>query len=599
MASRALVGLALSLVVAAVSGLQGHALRAEPRHGIAMHGEPALPPDFPHLPYVEPDARKGGRLVQAQSQAFTSINSLIVRGDVPAILVPYVVQTLMFRSPDEPFTLYGLVARSIETPPDRTYAEFKLDPAAAFSDGRPLTAEDVAFTFDLLKQKGRPLQRSAFSKVSTVTVKDAQTIRFDFPDAADRELPMLLGLMPVLPKHATNVETFDQPTVAPMIGSGPYVFAAIEPGVSITLRRNERFWAKDLAVMRGLYNADEMRFDFYREESALFDAFKAQLYDVRIETSAQRWQTEYGFDAVKAGDVAQWTARFEAPKGMSGIVLNTRRPIFADAKVRRAMVHLLDFEALNRNLFGGAYARTPSFFADSELSSIGRPADAREAAILRDEPLPDDVRAGTRLPPVSDGTGRDRTRLREAVTLLREAGYALEGGVMRMAGGGAPLAFTIAVVTPDQAKIALAFSETAKAIGVGVEVRQVESTQYWNSTKTFDFDAIIFAYNVSASPGNEQNNRWSSAAADREGSLNYAGVRSEAVDRAIGALLAATSREDFVAAARALDRLLIAGDYIVPLYHQAEAWIATRRVVARPSRLPRFQNHIDAWWIVR
>jgi peptide/nickel transport system substrate-binding protein len=584
-----------ALALLAIAALAAPA-RAEPRHGIAMHGEPALAPGFAHLPFVNPDAPKGGRIIQAQPQAFTSINPLIVRGDAAAMLVPYIVQPLMFRNWDEPFSLYGLVAETIETDDERTFAEFKLNPKAVFSDGKPLTTADVEFTFNLLKEKGRPTQRTAYGKVASVEIRDAQTIRFVFPEAKDRELPLILALMPVLPKHAVDPATFDQPTMTPIIGSGPYQFGPITPGESITLIRNPNFWGRDLPVLKGLYNADELRFDFLRDDNALFEAFRAGLYDIRIENNATRWQNEYGF--AEAAGIERWTAKFVTPKGMSGIVLNTRKPQLANPKIRAALVQLFDFEAVNKNLFGSLYARTPSFFTDSDMSFIGAAISDAERALLGEaaDALPEAIKSGAYAPPQSDGSGTDRTRLRAALALFKEAGYTLGGGQMKDA-AGVPFTFEIVVVSPDQARLALAFSETAKLIGVSATVRQAESTQYWNGMKEFAFDAAIFAYNVSASPGNEQLNRWSTGSATRNGSLNYAGVQSADLDRVLQAMLAARTREDFVTALRATDRLLVAGDYIIPFYHQAEQWLASKQSIGRPSTLPRYQLQIDAFWV--
>jgi peptide/nickel transport system substrate-binding protein len=588
----------VALLCLAVSQMlvQTGAAQAEPVHGIAMHGDVELPADFKHLPFVNPDAPKGGRIIFGQAQAFTSINPLIVRGDAAAMLVPYVVQPLMFRNWNEPFALYGLVAKTAEWDADRTFIEFKLDPAATFSDGKPLTTADVEFTFNLLKEKGRPTQRAAYGKVATVEIKDAQTIRFNFPEAKDRELPLILALMPVLPKHATDAATFDQPTMTPIIGSGPYVFDKIAPGTSISMKRNTAFWGKDLPVLKGLYNADELRFDFYRDENAAFEAFRAGLFDIRIETSAARWQNEYGFADGAGIDLIK--QKFISPKGMSGLVFNTRKGVFADPVVRAALTELFDFEAVNKNLFGGAFTRTPSFFTDSDMSFAGMPISDKEKTILGEAAtaLPPAIADGSAIPPVSDGSGKDRSRLRAAVTALQKAGFTLAGGIMKNA-AGEPLAFEIFVTTDDHAKLALAYAETAKLIGISAKVRQVESTQYWNSMKEFAFDSTMFTYAASASPGNEQLNRWSSASASRNGSLNYAGVQSSAIDAALQAMLAARERADFTAALRALDRLLVAGHYMIPFYHQAETWLAIRRSVGRPETMPKYQLVTDAFWV--
>ncbi len=352
--------------------------QAEPSHGIARHGPPALPRDFPHLPYANPNAPKGGRLVVGALGTFDSMNPYIARGAVPEVspgsgINTLIVQPLMMRSLDEPFTLYGLVAESIETGTDRSWVEFRINPKATFSDGKPVTAEDVRFTFELLREKGRPAQRNAYRRVREVMVRDERTIRFNFQDA-DGELPMLLALMPALARHDIDRETFDQPTFRPPLGTGPYLLADLDPGKSFTLRRNPSFWGKDLPILRGHHNFDEIRVDFYRDSNAHFESFKVGLYDVRFEADPGKWQGGYDFPAARDGRVTRESLSFQAPRGMTGIVFNTRRGVLADRRVREALTFVFDFEWLNRNLFKDAYRRQTSFFDQSELSSVGRPA---------------------------------------------------------------------------------------------------------------------------------------------------------------------------------------------------------------------------------
>ncbi|MGL4241817.1 MAG: extracellular solute-binding protein, partial [Beijerinckiaceae bacterium] len=378
-------------------------------HGIARHGPPALPRDFTHLAYANPKAPKGGRLVVGPLGTFDSMNPYIARGAVPEVspgsgLNTLVVQPLMMRSLDEPFTLYGLVAETIETGPDRSWVEFRLNPKAAFADGKPITAEDVKFTFELLREKGRPAQRNAYRRVKDIAVKDERTIRFTFTDS-DGELPMLLALMPALARHDVNRETFDQPTFKPPLGSGPYVLADLDPGKSFTLRRNPNFWGKDLPILQGHHNFDEIRIDFYRDSNALFESFKVGLFDVRFEVDPAKWLGGYDFPAAKDGRVVRESMRFNAPRGMTGIVFNTRRGPLSDARVREALTYAFDFEWLNRNLFQGVYQRQTSYFDQSDLSSIGRPADAAERTLRA--PFTDQVKAdfieGAWSPPRSDG----------------------------------------------------------------------------------------------------------------------------------------------------------------------------------------------------
>ena len=568
-------------------------------HGLAIYGEPALPPDFRHLPYADPTAPKGGRLTQAQDGSFDSLNPFIIKGNAPAAMVPYVVQPLMYRSADEPFTVYGLLAETVETPPDRSWVEFTLNPKARFSDGVAVTAEDVAFSWSLLRDRGRPAQRSAYGQVKSVEMKGERGIRFIL-GGGNYELPMILALMPVFAKHATDPEKFEQTGFTMPLGSGPYVLGDINPGSSLTLRRNPAFWGSDLPILQGLYNFDEMKFDFYRDPNALFEAFKSGLHDIRVETSPVRWLTGYDIPAVRDGSIIRETARFSAPKPLTGFVFNTRRPIFADARIREALSAMFDFEWLNANLFSSVYKRTGSFFPDSDLSSLGRAPDEREAALLA--PYKAEIAPamldGSYRPPVSDGSGRDRSLSHAATTRLQEAGYALKDGSMR-AGGGAPLAFEILVTTREKQQIAAAYADSLRLIGVRATVRLVDSSQYWARLRAFDYDMIVETYVSSASPGNEQINRWSSAAAGREGSLNYPGVRSKAVDAMVTALIAARQPEDFRAAVRSLDRALLSGFYIVPLYYAPERWIAHAKAVSHPKSWARFELTPDSWWTDR
>ena len=575
---------------------------AQPSHGIARHGMPALPAGFPHLPYANPDAPKGGRLVVGSLGTFDSMNPYISRGAVPEVspgsgINTLIVQPLMMRSLDEPFTLYGLVAESIETAADRSWVEFKLNPLARFSDGKPVTAEDVKFTFELLRDRGRPVQRSSYRRVKEVSLPDARTIRFTFAEP-DGELPLILALMPTLARHDINPETFEQPTFRPPLGSGPYKLAELDPGKSFTLRRNPDFWGRDLAILKGHHNFDEIRVDFYRDSNALFEAFKVGLFDVRFETDPAKWREGYDFPAVRDGRIIRETLKFEAPRGMTGIVFNTRRPQLADQRVREALTLLFDFEWLNRNLFQGVYTRQQSFFDQSELSSSGRPASGIELKLL--EPFAKEVRPaileGTWTPPRSDGSGRDRQRMQAAIALLAEAGYGLRNGQIVNDRTGEPLALEFLALSRDQERIGLAFADSLRPLGINLKVRFVDSSLYWRRLRTFDFDTMIWSYGVSASPGTEQPNRFSSAAAGREASLNYAGVRSPAVDALLDSLRRATTRDEFVAAIRALDRVLLSGHYVLPLYYSPERWLARQAKVRRPERTPRFDINFETWW---
>lgn len=567
------------------------------RHAIAMHGDPALPPDFAHFPYVNPNAPKGGRLRLAVAGSFDTLNSMSVRGNAPAALVPYIVQPLMMRSFDEPFTLYGVLAESVAVPDDRSFVEFRLNAKARFSDGQPVTAGDVAFSWDLFTKRGRPNYRNNARKIAGVDLIDERTIRFRFLSGGDRELPLIIGLMPVLARHATDPERFENMGFTPFLGSGPYALASLDAGNSITLKRRAEYWGADLPVHRGLYNVETLTLEYFRDSNTMFEAFKTGLVDFRAETDPTKWQTGYSIPAVQDGRIIREAFPLAVPKGMSGFIMNSRRAPFNDIRVREAMLHLFDFEWLNANLFANVYRRTTSFFDESELSFQGHALSPREVALVGPEleALRPDIRDGQWKPPVSDGSGRDRRVMRRAVELLREAGFSVKDGTMQNA-SGQPFTFELLVTTREKERIALAFADTLKQLGIRPTIRLVDSSQYWSRLKDKLFDMIIEGYVVGASPGQEQANRWSTPAADAPGTLNWAGVKSPAVDRAIAAMLAARSREDFVASVRALDRLLISGFHVVPLYHLSERWLARWRHIGRPERWPTYDFTTDIFW---
>lgn len=587
-AVQGLVFVALALVAGGAARAQAPDARAH--HAIAMHGAPALPPDFTHLPYADPKAPRGGRIVFGLQGTFDSLNPLVVLGVAPDAVPRYVQQSLLFRSADEPFTAYGLLASRVELDEARTRLAFEIDPRATFSDGRPVTADDVVFTFEMLKSKGKPFHRSSLGRVTKVEAPSPRRVVFELGDGSNRELPLVIGAMPIFARHATDAERFGETSFKPALGSGPYVVSEVRPGEALTLKRRTDFWAENHPLTRGLFNADEIRYDFYRDANALFEAFKAGLYDVRIEGDPVRWMTGYDVPAVRDGRIIRETLRFETPKGMTGLVFNTRRPIFADIRVREALGLMFDFEWVNRNLFHGVYRRAGSFFSDSELSALGVPADAREKALLAPFPgsVRDDILAGRWAPSASDGSGRDRDQARRALDLLKAAGFTLQDGALRKGPGGEPLAFEITVTSRPQERLALNYSAALGRIGVVASVRLIDDVQYWRRLAGFDFDMIQWTWPASASPGNEQVGRWDSSNAERKGALNYAGVRSPAIDAVLKAMLGAREREDFVASVRTLDRLLISGFYVVPLYYLPDTWLAHGRDIVLPARPPAY-----------
>lgn len=563
-----------------------------------MHGEPALPADFRHFRYVNPDAPKGGRMAFGALGTFDSLNPLIVKGVAAQSLRGYVIESLLARGYDEPFTLYGLLARTVETNDERTFVTFHLDEAAAFSDGRPVTPDDVIFSWRLLRDKGRPNFRTYYAKVAKAEATGPRSVRFDLAGADDRELPLILGLMPVLPRHAVDPETFEETSLKPPLGSGPYVVEAVDAGRSVTLARNPSYWGRDRAVNRGHWNFDQVRFDYYRDANAYFEAFRKGLFDLHAETDPGRWETGFDFPAARDGRVVKEEFPSGLPQGMLAFVFNTRRPVFADIRVREAIGRLFDFEWVNRSLFFGRYRRTGSFFEGSELSHRGRPADARERALLA--PFPNaarpDVLEGKWSPPTTDGSGRDRDNLKAALKLFAAAGYELDGTVLAERATGRPFRFEIMVTTKEQERIALAFARSLRQAGIEPTIRMVDAVQYEQRRLSFDFDMIQNRWDQSLSPGNEQAFYWGSASADEQGSRNYMGARSAAVDAMIAAMLKARAREDFVSAVRALDRVLISGQYVVPLYHLPAQWVARWRTVRHPDAVSLFGYLPETWW---
>jgi peptide/nickel transport system substrate-binding protein len=574
------------------------AAESHPAHAIAMHGEPALPSDFTALPYVNPDAPKGGRLDLAYLGAFDSLNPYNVRALSTAQgLIGNVYQSLMTRSLDEPFTLYGLIAQSIETDDARDRVVFHLNPNAHFSDGGKITSADVLFTFNLLKEKGRPQQRAAYSLVKSVEAPDDLTLRYDLSDIGDRELPLTLALMPVLSKAHTDAAHFDEQTLQIPVSSGPYIIAEVKPGERIVLKRDPNYWARDLPIMRGLYNFDEIRIDYYREATAMFEAFKAGLYDFRVEDDPTRWLSGYDFPAIKDGRIIKQALAYGLPKGIEGFAFNTRRAIFADRRVREALAMMFDFEWANSSLYAGVYRRSKSFFDDSELASADRPATPIERALLAPFPgaVREDVMDGRWTSPSSDGSGRDRAMARRALALLKEAGYSIKDGALADANGDR-FTFEILVKNRQEERLSLAYAQSLARIGVNVAVRLVDEVQYQRRRTKFDFDMMIASWIASPSPGGEQRGRWGSASASMDGAYNVCGAQSPAIDAMINALLASQSHDEFVGAVRALDRILLSNFYIVPLFYSPEQWIAYSAKLGRPQKTPLFGVNVDAWW---
>jgi peptide/nickel transport system substrate-binding protein len=597
----------LAVAIAATLGLGivPQIAAATPIHGIAIIGDPALPANFDHLPYANPDAPKGGKITYGVVGTFDSLNSFIVQGGTTSargladpVFGNLVFETLLARSADEPFTLYGLIAETVDTPPDRSWVEFTLNPKARFSDGVPVTPDDVIFSMEILRDKGRPNYAATFKKIAKVEKVGERGVRFDLGDSHDRELPLILGLMPMLPKHAIDPDTFDKSTLTPIIGSGPYILSEVHAPDYTIFKRNPDYWAKDLPIKRGFDNYDEIRVDYYRDADTLFQAFQKGLYDVQPEGDPAAWNTAYNFPAVTDGRVVKETFKTGSPKGMTGFAFNTRRPIFADVRVRKALAKLLDFNWIDKNLYYGAFVRASGYYNDSDLSSIGTPASDKEKALLAPYPgvVADDVLNGTYKAVDADVAAGDRTVLRDVVDELKTAGYELRGSTMVNAASGAPFTFEILVTNKDDEKIGLAYQRTLARIGITANIRTVDSTQFELRRKTFDYDMVRNTWGASLSPGNEQLNRWSSAVADAQGSFNYSGAKQPAIDAMISAMLAAPTRDDYVAAVRAFDRVLISGYYVVPFFYLPDQWVAHWTRIQHPDTQSLTGYALPTWW---
>jgi peptide/nickel transport system substrate-binding protein len=556
----------------------------EPRHGIAMHGEPQLPADFSHFPYANPDAPKGGSLRLAVTGGFDNLNPFNIKGERVGAMRDFVFESLMARNRGEPFALYGLVAESLDVTPDRRQVVFRLRPQARFSDGKPITARDVVYSLKTLRDYGRPHHRTYYSKVSEIIVHDEHTLELHFGEA-DRELVLIIGLMPILPEHFFAGRDFEATTLDPLVGSGPYVVNEVKPGERLVLVRDANYWGRDLAVSRGLWNFETIVLDYYRDNQTAFEALKKNLADVRKEPDPVRWATGYDFPAAADGGFVKDVVPDAQPAPVAGFVFNTRRAIFADIRVRQALLHAFDFEWANENLFHGLFERTQGYFAGSELSAIGRPASAGEFALLEriGAELPSDIIDGAYRIPISDGSGRDRNNLRHSLKLLHEVGWRHKDARLVHGQTGKPFTFTFFATTREQERIALHYQRSLRQIGVTMEIRQIDSSQYQQRLQTFDFDMLQFTWFNSLSPGNEQAVYWGSAAANQPGSRNYMGAQSPQIDAAIAALLAAEDKPAFIDAVRVLDRLLIAGVYMVPLYHPPGQWIGRWAYIRLPK----------------
>ncbi len=575
--------------------LLASAAQAEPRHAATLYDEPPkYPADFQHFDYVNPDAPKGGLLRQRGVGTFDSFNPYIPKGTPANIGLIY--DSLTYQSQDEPLTVYGLVAEKIDKAPDNSYVRFILNPKARFHDGTPITADDVIFTFNILLEKGDPLYRHYYADVSQVVAEDKLRVRFDFKHKDNRELPMILGQLPVLPKHWWATRDFGKGSLEPPLGSGPYKIGKVSPGSSLELERVKDWWAKDLPVSRGLYNFDRIRTEYYRDSQVALEAFKAGQFDINEEYSAKDWNTGYDCPALREGKFTQVSIQKGIPAGMQGYVFNLRRPIFQDRRVREAIAQLFDFEWAKKQIFYGDYKRTHSYFENSELASSGLPSEAELKLLepLRDK-LPPEVFTLEFQPPVSDGSGIIREQSRRAFQLLTEAGYRIEDDKM-IGPDGKQLAFEFLNFQPNLERVVLPFKRNLAELGIDLQIRRVDVSQYINRLREWDYDMTSAVWPQSNSPGNEQLDMWHSSSADKRGSQNYIGLRDPAIDQLVESLIRADSRQALVTHARALDRALLWGHYVVPNYY-VDAWrVAYWKRFGRPAITPQSDFGLMTWW---
>ncbi|KIL05730.1 hypothetical protein QX25_06970 [Stutzerimonas stutzeri] len=569
---------------------------AAPRHALTLYDEPPkYPANFNHFEYANPDAPKGGVLRQAGFGSFDSLNPFINKG-VSAEDIGLIYDTLTTNSLDEPFTVYGLLAEKIERGPKNDWVRFYLRPQARFHDGQPVTAEDVAFTFETLVSRGAPQYRAYYADVDKVVVEGKRQVRFDFKHAGNRELPMILGQLPVLPKHWWAERDFTSGSLEPPLGSGPYRVERVQPGRSISYARVEDYWGRDLAVNRGFYNFDRLVFDYYRDNTVALQAFKAGQFDYWLETSAKNWATAYDIPAVHEGRLIKEEIPNYNPTGMQGFIFNIRRPLLQDRRVREALALLFDFEWTNRQLFNGAYFRTHSYFDNSELASSGLPGKD-ELAVL--EPLrgqiPNEVFEKPFELPVTDGNGIIREQQRRAYQLLTEAGWHVENDRMVDA-QGKPVKLEFLLVQSEFERVLLPYKRNLADLGIELEIRRVDVSQYVNRLRSRDFDMIVSGFGQSNSPGNEQREYWHSVSADNPGSRNFIGLKDPAIDTLVEQLIAADTRQELITHTRALDRVLLWGHYVVPNWHIKTWRVAYWNHLAHPQVTPRQDIGLMTWW---
>ncbi|MEX2475562.1 extracellular solute-binding protein [Marinobacter sp.] len=587
------------LVSAASVPVQAAGSEAEPRHAIAMHGDPKYSEGFSHFDYVNPDAPKGGTLRMAVvANGYDSFNPFVVRGVPASGVTGYVYDTLLESSDDEPFSAYGLIAESLETPKDRSYVTFNLRKEARFHDGKPITADDVKFSFDILTTEGHPFYRNYYADVSKVTVEGERRVRFDFSDTSNRELPLILGQMPIMPADYWEDREFGRSGLTPPVGSGPYEIGDFEAGRSVTFERVEDYWAQNLGPRKGRFNFDKVRYDYYSDDTVALEAFKAGSIDFRVESSAKNWATAYTGERFDKSLILTESVEHHRPAGMQAFVFNTRKSTFSDRRVREALGYAFDFEWANKNLFYDQYTRTKSFFENSELASSGLP-EGRELEILTafEDELPEDVFTKVYQPPRTDGEGGLRDNFRKAMALLKDAGYAIRDGNMVHTDSGERLSFEVLLHQKNFERVVLPLKNNLDRLGIDVSIRLVDTNQYVQRVRQFDYDVVTQVLPQSDSPGNEQREFWHSSNINANGSRNYMGVNDPVVDALIDKVIQAPDREELVYRVRALDRVLLHGHYVIPQWYLPSDRIAYWAYLKRPASTPKNGVDVDNWWL--
>ena len=566
-------------------------------HALAMHGAPKYGPEFTHFDYVNPHAPKGGTVKQAFIGTFENLNQFIIRG-VAAAQIGLIYDTLMAGSADEALTMYGLVAETIEVPEDRSWVAFTLRPEARFHDGSPITAEDVIFSFNILRDKGKPFYRAYYDNVTRVEKVGPRKVKFTFKPGENRELPLILGDLTVLPKAYWEGRAFDKTTLDPPLGSGPYKIESVDPGRSITYRRVEDYWARDLPVNVGQYNFDVIRIDYYRDATVAREALIGGNFDFRLESESKAWATAYDTDVVERGLLIKKAVDHERSAGMQAFAFNIRQPIFKDKRVRQALAYAFDFEWTNENLFYGQYRRTQSYFSNSELASSGLPTGGELEVLERFRGrVPEEVFTKEYKAPSYDGSGNIRPGLRIALKLLGEAGWVVRDKKLVDAETGRPMSFEILLINPAFERIVLPFAHNLKKLGIDARVRLVDPAQYQNRLIEFDYDMIVGVWGQSLSPGNEQRDSWSSAAADAIGSGNLIGIKDPAIDELIELVIAAPDRQSLIERVRALDRVLLWGHFVIPHWHIPYDRLVFWDKFGVPEVIPMQGTSPLRWWI--